>query len=199
MDSRLVALSDIGDLEGFLRHCDAVVERDALAKRTKYLRKVMIPGSELTGEGFPKGAVLTPLEGELCRVDYVDDGGPAVCWVDLLTGYKHLQQPVLFTRGLVSLLREGDRVYVRNIRAEAGVPYRNWEVRSDGRLCTVADALYVADALDGVPYRIRKRSEDFRMFVVEVPGWQADLSKVGKGLMFINQPDRPLEVKECLL
>ena len=199
LDSRLVALKDIGDLEGFLRRCDEVAERDAEARRRKYLRKVMIPGSVLTGEGFPEGAVLTPLDGELCRVDYVDDGRPAVFWVDLLTGYKHLQQPVLFSRGLVSLLREGDRVYVRNIRAEAGVPYRNWEVRCDGRLCTVADSLYVAGELDRVPYRIRKRSEDFRMFVVEVPGWQADLSKVGRGLMFINQPDRPLEVRECQL
>lgn len=199
LDHPLVALADIGDLKGFMRHCDEEAERDLLARRRKYLRKVMIPGSELTGEGFPDGAVLTPIEGKICRVDYVDNGRPAVCWVDLLTGYKHLQQPMLFMRGAMSLLREGDRVYVRNIRAEAGIPYRNWEVRSDGRLCTVADSLYVADALDRVPYRIRKRSEDFRMFVVEVPDWQADLSKVGRGLLFINQTDRPLEVKECML
>ena len=58
-------------------------------------------------------------------------------------------------------------VYILNIHEERFMPYRNWEIRADERICTIGNKLYFNEEKDASSYRIKKRSDDFRMFVVE--------------------------------
>ena len=156
--------------------------------------KVMEPGEGIPTGVFPPQAVFTLLEGGLCRVSYVEKGCPQVRWVDMETGYRHEQCPYVFERAFLRLLREGNWVFVRNIREEAGGPYRNWQVRCDREFCTVGDSFYFADRLNGAPYRIKKRSEDFRMFVLEAECLAKDYYQATDDFMVINLPDQPLEL-----
>lgn len=47
------------------------------------------------------------------------------------------------------------------------MPYRNWEIRADERICTIGNKLYLNEEKGVSSYRIKKRSDDFRMFVLE--------------------------------
>lgn len=193
LDGELVPMEEEAQWEAFLQACEAEWQEDELRRRTRYRQKVLIPGQGIPREVFPPEAVVTEVGNDLCRVTGLGDGS-AVCWVDLLTGYRHEVSPVLFQRGFVRLLREGNRVFIRNIREEMGMAYRNWQVRCDADFCTVGDSFYWADRLDWPPLRIRKRSEDFRMFVLEATaGWPEE--DQAKEWTVINLPDRPVEVR----
>ena len=193
LDCELVPMEEEAQWEAFLQACEAEWQEDELRRRTRYRQKVLIPGQGIPREVFPPEAVVTEVGNDLCRVTGLGDGS-AVCWVDLLTGYRHEVPPVLFQRGFVRLLREGNRVFIRNIREEMGMAYRNWQVRCDADFCTVGDSFYWADRLDWPPLRIRKRSEDFRMFVLEATaGWPEE--DQAKEWTVINLPDRPVEVR----
>ena len=47
------------------------------------------------------------------------------------------------------------------------MPYRNWEIRADERICAIGNKLYFCEEKEESSYRIKKRSDDFRLFVVE--------------------------------
>ena len=86
---------------------------------------------------------------------------------DSNSGFTYRHRPVLRKRGFVELLYDGDVVYILNIHEERFTPYRNWEIRADNRICTIGNKLYFNEEKDVRSYRIKKRSDDFRMFVVE--------------------------------
>ena len=98
---------------------------------------------------------------------YKEDGQSKEFWVDETSGFTYRHRPVLCKRGFVELLYDGDVVYILNIHEERFMPYRNWEIRADERICTIGNKLYFNEEKDVRSYRIKKRSDDFRMFVVE--------------------------------
>ena len=52
------------------------------------------------------------LEGDLLHVWYAE----TEYWLDLKTGYRHYQKPVLFQRGFVQLLKEGEMTISASMR-----------------------------------------------------------------------------------
>ena len=103
---------------------------------------------------------------------------------------------MLRKRGFVELLYDGDVVYILNIREERFMPYRNWEIRADERICTIGNKLYFNEEKDGRSYRIKKRSDDFRMFVVEerYPNDNPNTIEFDD-FIIINEAGKKLEIK----
>ena len=95
---------------------------------------------------------------------------------------------VLISNSRVELLRDGDVVYILNIREERFMPYRNWEIRADERICVIGNKLYFNEEKDASSYRIKKRSDDFRMFVVEE---RIEFDE----FLIINEAGKKLEIK----
>ena len=90
----------------------------------------------------------------------------------------------------MELLYDGDVVYIQNIREERFMPYRNWEIRADERICAIGNKLYFCKEKDERSYRIRKRSDDFRMFIVE--------DKIEHDeLLIINKAGKELEIAKA--
>ena len=102
---------------------------------------------------------------------------------------------VIRKRGFVELLQDGEVVYILNIEEERFIPYRNWEIRADERICTIGNKLYLYKERDKCSYRIKRRSDDFRMFVVEerLPNDNPQRIEFNE-FMIINKPGQELEV-----
>ena len=194
LDHALVDYDAVGDWKEFMAACEAECREEDMRRSTYKHWKVMEPEKDFLHSVFPRDTVFKWLSGNVCEVQYVEKGARQVCWVDEETGYRHDQRPYVFRRGFLSLLREGNWVFVRNIREEAGRPYRNWQVRCDRECCTVGDSFYFADRLNSPPFRIKKRSEDFRLFVLEADCLAKDYNQAEEDLMVINQPGKPLEL-----
>ena len=109
-------------------------------------------------------------------------------------GWWEIPEGMLRKRGFVELLQDGDVVYVLNIREERFMPYHNWEIRADERICTIGNKLYFCKEKDEMGYRIKKRSDDFRMFVVE-ERFRNDNMTCNEW-MIINETGRKLEIKK---
>ena len=189
LDGALQEVPDEAWLADFLQRCRGEAEREAARCELRYRNKVMNPGEEVPRGAFPPGTRFFEEADHLCRVEVPAADGRQVCWLDRLTGFVHREQPVGFRRSFVQLLREGNRVFIRNIRAEAGVPHRNCEVRADERFCTVGSRLYVAGHLDGEPGRIRRKSEDFRMFVIEEPDFDPRCGRAPVDRVIMNEEE----------
>ena len=120
---------------------------------------------------LPAGSILEPCNDlqipNLYHIIYKENGQSKEFWVDKASGFTYRHRPVLRKRGFVELLHDGEVVYILNIREERFMPYRNWEIRADERICTIGNKLYFCHEKDASSYRIKKRSDDFRMFVVE--------------------------------
>ena len=117
-------------------------------------------------------------------------------WVDRASGFTYRHRPVLRKRGFVELLLDGDVVYILNIWEERFMPYRNWEIRADERICTIGNKLYLNEEKDASSYRIKKRSDDFRMFVVEdrYTNDNPD-TRAYDEFILINEAGKKLEIK----
>ena len=76
------------------------------------------------------------------------------------------------------------------------MPYRNWEIRADERICTIGNKLYFSEQKDASSYRIKKRSDDFRMFIVEerYPHQHPNTIEFDV-FIIINEPGKKLEIK----
>ena len=107
-------------------------------------------------------------------------------------GWWEIPEGMLRKRGFVELLQDGDVVYVLNIREERFMPYHNWEIRADERICTIGNKLYFCKEKDEMGYRIKKRSDDFRMFVVEERCRNDNMTC--NEWMIINETGRELEI-----
>ena len=117
-------------------------------------------------------------------------------WWQLPEGSIYRHRPVLRKRGFVELLYDGDVVYILNIREERFMPYRNWEIRADERICAIGNKLYFCEEKDMGSYRIKKRSDDFRMFVVEerYPNHNPNSIEFDE-FIIINEAGKKLELK----
>ena len=107
-------------------------------------------------------------------------------------GWWEIPEGMLRKRGFVELLQDGEVVYVLNIREERFMPYHNWEIRADERICTIGNKLYFCKEKDEMGYRIKKRSDDFRMFVVEERCRNDNMTC--NEWMIINETGRELEI-----
>ena len=76
------------------------------------------------------------------------------------------------------------------------MPYRNWEIRADERICAIGNKLYFCKEKDMGSYRIKKRSDDFRMFVVEerYPNRNHNTMEFDE-FIIINEAGKKLELK----
>ena len=141
---------------------------------------------------LPEGSIKEPYDGKqsstLYHIIYKEDEQSKEFWVDETSGFTYRHRPVLCKRGFVELLYDGDVVYILNIREERFTPYRNWEIRADERICVIGNKLYFCEEKDASSYRIKKRSDDFRMFVVEE---RIEFNE----FIIINEAGKKLEIK----
>ena len=88
-------------------------------------------------------------------------------------------------------------VFILNIHEERFIPYHNWEIRADERICTIGNKMYFSHNKNGTALRIKKRSGDFQMFVVQ-EAFDMEKFKAGtlRDLMVINKWGAELEMRE---
>ena len=146
---------------------------------------------------IPEGSVKELQMASIYHIIYKENGENKEFWVDGPSGFTYRHRPVMRKRGFVELLCDGEVVYIQNIRDERFLPYRNWEIRADEHICVIGNKLYLKRKKDEGCYRIKKRSDDFRMFIVEdrYPKRTADKIEYDE-LMIINKAGADLEIKK---
>ena len=98
---------------------------------------------------------------------HVEDAqGNESFWVDPITQRKHYTRPVLFKRGYLNILREGDWCYVRNIPGLRNRPLRQWEIVADDNICVVNNKYLIEKSEPDQWYKICRRTDDFSYFSV---------------------------------
>lgn len=146
---------------------------------------------------IPEGSVKELQMASIYHIIYKENGENKEFWVDGPSGFTYRHRPVMRKRGFVELLCDGEVVYIQNIRDERFMPYRNWEIRADEHICVIGNKLYLKRKKDEGCYRIKKRSDDFRMFIVEdrYPKRTSDKIEYDE-LMIINKAGADLEIKK---
>ena len=87
-------------------------------------------------------------------------------WVDPVTHRKHYTRPVLFRRGYLNIIREGDWCYVRNIPGLMNRPLRQWEIVADDNICVINNTYLIEKSETDQWYKICRRTDDFTYFSV---------------------------------
>ncbi|WOF97592.1 hypothetical protein RJT12_02150 [Segatella copri] len=87
-------------------------------------------------------------------------------WVDPITHRKHYTRPVLFRRGYLNIIREGDWCYVRNIPGLRDRPLRQWEIVADDNICVINNKYLIEKSEPDQWYKICRRTDDFSYFSV---------------------------------
>ena len=87
-------------------------------------------------------------------------------WVDPITHRKHYTRPVLFKRGYLNIIREGDWCYVRNIPGLMNRPLRQWEIVVDDNICVINNKYLIEKSEPDQWYKICRRTDDFTYFSV---------------------------------
>ena len=151
------------------------------------------PVSEVEAGGRKAFMALCSRERQAWEEMVTSIGRCTLKWDDK-TGWWKIAGGLLRKRGFVELLQDGEVVYVLNIREERFMPYHNWEIRADERICTIGNKLYFCKEKDEMGYRIKKRSDDFRMFVVEERCRNDNMTC--NEWMIINETGRELEIKK---
>ena len=151
------------------------------------------PVSEVEAGGRKAFVTLCSRERQAWEEMVTSIGRCTLKWDDK-KGWWEIPEGMLRKRGFVELLQDGDVVYVLNIREERFMPYHNWEIRADERICTIGNKLYFCKEKDEMGYRIKKRSDDFRMFVVEERCRNDNMTC--NEWMIINETGRELEIKK---
>ena len=78
----------------------------------------------------------------------------------------HDTRPVLFRRGYLNILKEGDWCYVRNIPGLKNRPLRQWEIVADDNLCVIKNTYLIEKSEPDQWYKICRRTDDFTYFSV---------------------------------
>ena len=151
------------------------------------------PVSEVEAGGRKAFMALCSRERQAWEEMVTSIGRCTLKWDDK-KGWWEIPEGLLRKRGFVELLQDGEVVYVLNIREERFMPYHNWEIRADERICTIGNKLYFCKEKDEMGYRIKKRSDDFRMFVVEERCRNDNMTC--NEWMIINETGRELEIKK---
>ena len=199
LDHAPVCEEEVGGRKVFMASCDGELVAWEVLKRgicESSLKYDDVKGWWQMPEGCVK-EVCERLPGlSLYHIIYRENGECRELWVDGESGFAYRHRPVLRKRGFVELLYDGEVVYVLNIREERFMPYRNWEIRADGSICVIGNKLYLGEEKDGCSYRIKRRSDDFRMFVVEKRASNGGGNKIGfDEFMMINEAGKSLEIK----
>ena len=198
-DHAPVCEEEAGGRKTFMTLCDK--EQKAWEETKKSIRKSTLKYDYIKKwwklpEGSIKELYDEKRSPNLYHIIYKENGQSKEFWVDRASGFTYRHRPVLRKRGFVELLYDGDVVYILNIHEERFMPYRNWEIRADERICTIGNKLYFCDQKDASSYRIKKRSDDFRMFVVEerYPNHNPNTIEFDE-FIIINEVGRKLEIK----
>lgn len=163
-DEPLIAVNKAGDVDAYI----AIYEEKQRLVRMKDnelvgKRRLQHVSGKTVRDFFP-GCRAVEDEGDGI-IHVIDREGKDV-WVDLKTYMQHYYKPVLYKRGFVELLKEGDMVFIRNIGMEKGIIHRDWEIKADDKICTVRRRLYLKDLPFDV-FNVKCRSDDFSYFLVE--------------------------------
>lgn len=190
-DHAPVSEEEAGGRKAFMALCDK--GQKAWEEMKKRIRKSTLQyDTKKRWWQLPEGSIKEPYDGKksssLYHIIYKEDGQSKEFWMDETSGFTYRHRPVLCKRGFVELLYDGDVVYIQNIHEERFMPYRNWEIRADNRICTIGNKLYFNEEKDVRSYRIKKRSDDFRMFVVEE---RIEFDE----FIIINEARKKLEIK----
>ena len=198
-DHAPVCEEEAGGRKTFMTLCDK--EQKAWEETKKSTRKSTLKYDYIKKwwklpEGSIKELYDEKRSPNLYHIIYKENGQSKEFWVDRGSGFTYRHRPILRKRGFVELLYDGDVVYILNIREERFMPYRNWEIRADERICTIGNKLYFSEQRDASSYRIKKRSDDFRMFVVEerYPNHNPNTIEFDE-FIIINEAGRKLEIK----
>ena len=119
----------------------------------------------------------------------------------------HDTRPVLFRRGYLNILKEGDWCYVRNIPGLKNRPLRQWEIVADDNLCVINNKYLIEKSETDQWYKICKRTDDFTYFSVLACFYESEYIKDdteiqitqfdGEGLKMTQEgfPYTPLVIK----
>lgn len=118
-----------------------------------------------------EGSNVTYLESDIAYI--ASDQGQEL-WIDRRTGFVHYAQPILFKRGFLELLQEGEMFFVRNVRDAACYPYMNYMIAADDEICVIGDRLYVRKEYCMGSYKVKYRSDDFTYFRTGTNRYQLD-------------------------
>ena len=87
----------------------------------------------------------------------------------------HDTRPVLFRRGYLNILKEGDWCYVRNIPRLTNRPLRQWEIVADDNICVINNTYLIEKSEPDQWYKICKRTDDFSYFSVLACYYESEL------------------------
>ena len=198
-DHAPVSEEEAGGRKAFMALCDK--GQKAWEEMKKRIRKSSLKyDTKKRWWQLPEGSIREQYDEKrnpnLYHIIYKENGEGKEFWVDETSGFTYRHRPMLCKRGFVELLRDGDVVYILNIHEERFMPYRNWEIRADNRICTIGNKLYFNEEKDVRSYRIKKRSDDFRMFVVEerYPNYNPNTIEFDE-FIIINEAGKKLEIK----
>ena len=198
-DHAPVSEEEAGGRKAFMALCDK--EQKGWEEMKKRIRKSSLKyDTKKRWWQLPEGSIREQYDEKrnpnLYHIIYKENGEGKEFWVDETSGFTYRHRPMLSKRGFVELLRDGDVVYILNIHEERFMPYRNWEIRADNRICTIGNKLYFNEEKDVRSYRIKKRSDDFRMFVVEerYPNYNPNTIEFDE-FIIINEAGKKLEIK----
>ena len=198
-DHAPVSEEEAGGRKAFMALCDK--GQKAWEEMKKRIRKSSLKyDTKKRWWQLPEGSIKEPYDDKqsssLYHIIYKENGEGKEFWVDETSGFTYRHRPMLCKRGFVELLYDGDVVYILNIHEERFMPYRNWEIRADNRICTIGNKLYFNEEKDVRSYRIKKRSDDFRMFVVEerYPNYNPNTIEFDE-FIIINEARKKLEIK----
>ena len=190
LDHPLVSETEAGGKQVFMEYCDK--QKEAWLAAVENVKHRFIDKAFTTNEWQREHKAVVEKDGEFYHVICEEQGERKEVWADKQTGFYFLHKPIIERRGFVELLHDGDMVFVRNIYHERYIPYRNWEIKADERLCAIGNRLYKREKPNAEGYRIVKRSSDFVMFVV-----QGNNPKIyDLTYTIINKIGREVEMKE---
>lgn len=87
----------------------------------------------------------------------------------------HDTRSVLFRRGYLNILKEGDWCYVRNIPGLRNRPLRQWEIVADDNLCVIKNTYLIEKSEPDQWYKILRRTDDFTYFSVLACYYESEL------------------------
>ena len=87
----------------------------------------------------------------------------------------HDTRPVLFRRGYLNILKEGDWCFVRNIPGLRNRPLRQWEFVADDNLCVIKNTYLIEKSEPDQWYKICRRTDDFSYFSVLACYYESEL------------------------
>lgn len=87
----------------------------------------------------------------------------------------HDTRSVLFRRGYLDILKEGDWCFVRNIPGLRNRPLRQWEIVADDNLCVIKNTYLIEKSEPDQWYKICRRTDDFSYFSVLACYYESEL------------------------